>query len=381
MTYRILFVASLHHPEALRAAVAQLLLGQPAPLFPPSMSQHFWEKALRKQGHTLEVFYRNLPGGNSLASGHSERHTQTLTPRKVWRAFMNRVPPEANLTLRQRNRHLLDKAREFQPDVVWMVGDNTIIYPDTLAAIQRETGCKLVYACGTSPIVFSHTIDRRAARVYDLVLANDYYHGIQWMELGARRMECLPLSACDPEFHHPYTLTEDERTKYACDIAFVGTLVPDHLYSRRVRALEALRDFDLGVWSVHEVPPSLRQFVRGKVLGEDMLRILSAAKICFNTHGDFVFYGGNLRLFEVAGAGVCQVTDDLPGTRLWFPQADGEATILTYQDEADLCEKVGHYLTHDTEREALAQRAQAHVYAHHTYDVRAARFEEIVATL
>ena len=381
MTYRILFVASLHHPEALRAAAAQTPAGHPHPLFPPSMAQHFWEKALRKRGHTLDVFYRNQPGGKPSQGGRSERHTQALTPQKVLRALMNRVPPEANPTLRQRNRQLLDHAREFQPNILWMVGDNTVIYPETLAAIQREVGCKLVYACGTSPIVFSHAIDRRAARIYDLVLASDYYHGIQWLEMGAKRMECLPLSACDPEFHHPYEITDEKRTQYTCDISFVGTLVPDHLYSRRVKALEALTDFDLGIWSVHDVPSSLKRFVRGKALGEDMLRILSAAKICFNTHGDFVFYGGNLRLFEVAGGGVCQVTDDLPGTRLWFPQVDGEPTILTYRDESDLRKKVTHYLLHDAEREALAQRAQKHVYAHHTYDARAARFEEILATL
>jgi hypothetical protein len=345
------------------------------------MAQHFWEKALRKRGHTLDAFYRNLPDGKPSTSGQTERHTQSLTPRKVWRGLMNRVPPEANPVLRQRNGQLIEKARAFQPDVLWMVGDNTVIYPKTLEVIQHEMGCKLVYACGTSPIIFSHTIDRHAARLYDLVLANDYYHGIQWMELGAKRMECLPISACDPDFHHLYPLAQEERQQYACDIAFVGTLVPDHLYSRRVRALEALCDFDLGIWSVHDVPPSLRRFVRGKALGEEMLRILSAAKICFNTHGDFVFYGGNLRLFEVAGAGVFQVTDDLPGTRLWFPEVDSEPTILTYTNETDLREKVAYYLSHDTEREAVAQRAQAHVYAHHTYDVRAARFEELLATI
>ncbi len=381
MAYRILFVSSLHHPEALREAKALTPPGQPPPLFPPSMSQHFWEKALRRQGHTLDVFYRNLSGGQPAADARMERHTQTLTPQKVWQGLMNRVPPEANPALRQRNRHLLDQAHAFRPDILWMTGDNTVIYPETLAAIQRETDCKLVYACGTSPIVFSHAVDRQAARLYDLVLASDYYHGIQWLELGAKRMECLPIAACDPDFHRPYPITETERQQYACDIAFVGTLVPDNLYSRRVRALEALTDFDLGIWSVHDVPPSLRRFARGKALGEEMQRILSAAKICFNTHGDFVFYGGNLRLFEVAGAGVFQVTDDLPGTRLWFPEIDGSPTILTYQNEADLRQKVAYYLTHDAERQSVAARAQAHVYAHHTYDMRARRFEELMETL
>ncbi|HVU10480.1 MAG TPA: glycosyltransferase [Phototrophicaceae bacterium] len=365
---KVLFVASLHHPEELRAARQQ----SPDILFPPSMSQHFWEKALRKRGHILAVCWRNNPNGSM------RHHSAGITPGKLIDAAINRVPPQWNPEARARNAALIAQAREFRPDLIWMVGDNTVITPDTLAAIKQEIGCTLIYACGTSPIVFSKPIDRAAARLYDLVIASDYYHGIQWLELGARRMECLPIAACDPDFHHPYTLTDQERADYACDIAFVGTLVPDNLYSRRVRALEALRDFNLGIWSVHAVPPSLKPFVRGQALGEDMLKILSAAKLCFNTHGDFVFYGGNLRLFEVAGAGICQISDDLPGTRLWFPEIDGKPTIITYANLDDLRAKASYYLAHDDERRAVAQAAQQHVYAEHTYDRRAERLEQLL---
>ncbi len=368
---KILFVASLHHPEELRAARER----DPVVLFPPSMSQHFWEKALRKRGHLLDVFWRSTPGRQT------RRFSAGITPGKLIDALNRRIPAQINPQARARNRALIAKARDFRPDLLWMVGDNTVILPDTLAAIKREVGCTLVYASGTSPIVFSRPIDRAAARLYDWVLVNDYYHGIQWRELGARQMECLPISACDPDFHHAYPLTDAERAAYTCDIAFVGTLVPDQLYSRRVQALEALSDFDLGIWSVHDVPPSLRRFLRGGALGEDMLRILSAAKLCINPHGDFMLYGGNLRLFEAAGVGVCQISDDLPGTRLWFPQIEGQPTIVTYQDADDLRAKAAYYLSHDAEREALAQRAQAHVYAHHTYDQRAEQFEQGLARM
>lgn len=365
---KILFVASIHHPEALRAM-------PPGTLFPSSMAQHFWEKALRKRGHTLAAFYRNQPAIGGM--GRTKRHSQRLTPSKLIDAALNRVPPRLHPDLRARNAALIAQARAFQPDIIWMVGDNTAIYPETLAAVKGETGCKLVYACGTSPIVFSHAIDRAAARLYDLVLASDYYHGVQWLELGAKRMECLPLSACDPDFHRPYDLSDAERREYACEIAFVGTLTPHTLYSRRTHALEALTDFDLGIWSVHDVPKSLKPYVRGRALGEDMLKILSAAKLCFNTHGDFVFYGGNLRLFEVAGAGVAQIAEDLPGTRAWFPND----TIITYSDNADLRAKVSAILHDDAQREAMADRARAHVYQYHTYDARAARFDELMEEL
>ncbi len=347
----------------------------PGTLFPSSMAQHFWEKALRKRGHTLAAFYRNQPAIGGM--GRTKRHSQQITLGKLIDAALNRVPPRLSPDLRARNAALIAQTRAFQPEIVWMVGDNTVIYPETLATVKRETGCKLVYACGTSPIVFSHPIDRAAARLYDLVLASDYYHGVQWLELGARRMECLPLSACDPDFHRPYALSDAERRAYACEIAFVGTLTPDTLYRRRIRALEALTGFDLGIWSVHDVPESLKKHVRGRALGEDMLKILSAAKLCVNTHGDFVFYGGNLRLFEVAGAGVAQIAEDLPGTRAWFP----DDTIIIYADYADLRAKVEAILRNDAAREAMAARARAHVYQHHTYAVRASRFEELMKEL
>src|SRR5690606_16537097 len=110
--------------------------------------------------------------------------------------------------------------------------------------------------------------------------------------------------------------------------------------------LDALRDFDLGIWSVHDVPESLRPFLRGKALGEEMQRILSASKISVNTHGDFVFYGGNMRLFEVAGAGVFQLAEDLPGVRKWFPTIGDQPMLLTYKDTEDLRAKVRYFLDH-----------------------------------
>lgn len=373
---KILFVAALHHPQQLQAAIAATPPGQSPPLFPPSVLQHFWERALRQRGYELAVFYRNLPSSGGGIQAH--RHTSGITPRKVAAALSHRVPPQWNPEYRRRNQRLIQQASHFQPDILWMVGDNTVIYADTLMAIRRATGCRIIYATGTSPIVFSRSVERAAAALYDLVLVNDYYHGIQWLELGAPRMECLPISACDPDFHHPYPFTPDEQAAYACDVAFVGTLLPDHLYQRRVETLAALTDFDLGIWSVHEVPPVLQRHVRGAALGESMLKVLSAAKLTINPNGNFMRYGGNMRMFEAAGVGVLQLTDDLPGVRAWFTPGEN---ILTYRDVDDLRAKVAYYLQHDAEREAIARAGQAHVYAHHTYAQRVEALEALLADL
>ena len=369
---RILFVASLHPPTRLLEAIQGTPPGETPPLFPPSMNQYHWALALGARGHEMDVFYRNLPGGSDLTRLREQRHTTGLTPRKLVQGALNRLPPRYHPTKRQTNIRLLDYARRYGPDVLWLVGDNTSIYSETLAEIKRVTGAKLIYASGTSPIVFSHAIERAAAPLVDLALVNDYYHGVQWLELGAKHMAALPLSAVTPDFHRPYDLSDDQHEQLACDVAFVGTLLPGHLYSGRVAALVALRDYDLGVWSVHEVPATLRPYVRGSALGVDMMRVMSAAKITVNTHGNFMRYGGNMRTFEAAGVGVCQLADDLPGTRTWFTPGEN---ILTYTDPDDLREQVGRVLADDTERQRIAANGRAHVLAHHTYAHRAAAFE------
>ncbi len=376
MPRRVLFIAALHHPEQLQADIRRTPAGQPAPLFPHSMGQRAWEKAFRNAGYNVDVFWRNLPGfgRRDISRLRSSVFRSGLTPGKVAAGLMRRIPPQLQPDLRRRNQLLLTQARRFQPDILWLSGDNREILPETLARLKAEHSCKLIYVSGVSPIVFSHRIERDAARLYDLVLVNDFYHGMQWRELGAPRVECLPYVGVDPELHQPRPVTDAPR-ETLCDIGFVGTLTPHHLYSERVAALERLRDFDLGIWSVHEAPASLRPCLRGAALGEAMLGVLSSVKISLNVHGDFMRYGGNMRLFESAALGTFQLVDDLPGVHEWF--TDGEH-LVTFRDGADLVDKARYYLAHAAERERIAAAGRRHALARHTYDQRLARVEQLL---
>ena len=105
-----------------------------------------------------------------------------------------------------------------------------------------------------------------------------------------------------------------------------------------------------------------------------MLRVLCGSKIQINPHGNFMRDGGNMRLFEAAGCGVFQIADDLPGVSQWFTPGE---TIVTYRDPAHLREQAAYYLQHEAERQQIAQAAQAHVYAHHTYDQRMAALVQL----
>lgn len=368
---RFLFVASLHHPPD-QAARSAAHAAEPQ-TFPPSQGHHFWVRSLTKMGHTCDVFWRSAslwPWRRTRAL----RMTEKMTLGRALGALAAPLPWN-QLDLRWRNRRLLERARAFRPDVIVMVGGNEVIVPATLASLRRDLRSFVVYACGTSPIVFSHPIERRAARLYDLVVCNDLYHAVQWQELGAARAEVLPLSAVDPTFHRRREPAIGEPAFEASDIGFVGTLVPRELYSRRIAALESLREFDLAIWSVHEVPASLQSAYRGPALGERMVQAISSAKIVVNPHADFMRYGGNMRLFEACGVGALQLVDDLPGVHQWFRVG---TDLVSYHNPQDLRDQVAYYLSHDDERRRIAASGQAHVVAHHTYDERMARLVEMI---
>ena len=367
---RILFVASLTHVEQMKQAIANTAPGETPPLFPGSMMESFYERAMRRRGHEVAVFWRERFARNY-------RFRAGFTPRKAAQALGQRLPMRLNLRARQRNRRLLHAVEDFKPDLLWLVAGNRTILPSTLASIQQSHNCRLLLSSGESPLVFSYPLDQQAAGLWDLVLVNDVYHSFQWRELGARRVVSLPLTAMDPDFHRPRPPDADRRADLACDLAFVGTLLPPHIYGERVRALAALRDFDLGIWSIHDLPPALRPFLRGEALGEPMLEILSAAKLTVNPHGQTMQYGGNMRLFEAAAVGTLQITDDRPGIHEWFTPGEN---ILTFRDEADLRDKVAWFLAHDDEREEMARRARQHVLAHHRYDQRVERIEALLAS-
>lgn len=367
---RILFVASLHHPEP-GPAPPLFQAGEDWPLFPPTQAHHFWVKALRRLGHACAVFWRSR-GAGFLLPGASLRMEHRVTLRGALNHLSLRLPA-VNPWIRRRNTALLDAVARFAPDALILVGDNDVVLPATLDTIRCRHHVRIVYASGTSPVVFSRRIEREAAPLYDLVLVNDRNHAVQWRELGAARAEVLPLSAIDPDVHRPPSAPSDTGR-----VVFAGTLVPERLYRTRIEALAALTAFPLDIWSVHAVPPMLAPFHRGPALGPRMLDLLRAAAIAVNPHADFMQFGGNLRLFEACGVGALQVVDDRPAVREWFVPG---THLVTYDTPERLASQVEYYLAHPDERHRIAAEGCRHVHAHHTFDHRMRALTTMVAEL
>jgi len=199
----------------------------------------------------------------------------------------------------------------------------------------------------------------------------------RYLALGAR--SCTPIyNALDPQTHHP----EPPRPELACDLAFLGNRLPDR--EARVEefffgAVEGLprRSFLLGgngwddrvgslgnVRYLGHVPPGDHN-----ALNRSALAVLNVSRESMASNG----WSPATRVFEVAGAGACLITDEWQGLEDFLAP---EEEVLVAGDGAEVAELLAGL---DPDRAgAIGEAARERVLAEHTYDRRA---EQVEATL
>jgi spore maturation protein CgeB len=270
------------------------------------------------------------------------------------------------------NHALIRALRLHRPTMLLCAGGERIL-PRTVEA-ARAAGIRTVL--WTIDTVTSHDPRPSLASHYDFVFCG----GTEMLEAlrgrGLRREPRWLPFACDPELHRPRNLTPEERTRYGCDVAFVGSLHRD-LYPNRIAVLEALADFDLGVWGpgADTLPATspLHPSLRGDGVGaEAWTRIYSAAKLVLCIHYDRpgpVCRQASPRVYEVLACGGFLLCDDQPDVRQLF--TDGRELAI-FRNPEELRQKIRYYLDHERARREIAERGRAKVLAGHTYQHRLA---------
>jgi spore maturation protein CgeB len=178
-----------------------------------------------------------------------------------------------------------------------------------------------------------------------------------------------------PAFHHPVELTDEEARALEGVIALVG-----RRYPYRERLVAELADYPLGVWGPdweRTRDPRVRAVVRGGgVWGRAKLAIYAGARLSLNPHhplNDIV--GVNIRTFELAAAGACQVVDLKEDLSTLFKPGE---EVVTYRDLGELRRQLDYYLAHPEETRAIAESSRRRALAEHTLRHR---IEEILTVV
>lgn len=162
---------------------------------------------------------------------------------------------------------------------------------------------------------------------------------------------------------------------------FVGSFTIGH--QERIDLLSFLCEagaIDLWGENFHRVPknsPILSRF-RGRAWGVEMFRILRDSRIAINHHiGIAQEYANNMRLFEATGVGTMLLTDDKVNLGEMFEIG---REVVTYKTREECFEKIQYYLSHDRERQAIAQAGQRRTLSDHTYAKRLAEFADLAGS-
>lgn len=266
------------------------------------------------------------------------------------------------------NWDLFKAIRLSQPQIL-LAYRATHIFPSTLRAIRRACpGTLLVQYCNDDPfspnaskILWRHLL--RSIPIYDLHFIYRSHNIADFENAGARQVRLL-RSYYIAERNYRVTLSESD-SRFICDVVFAGHYENDW----RVSCLEAIMQMGFrlnlfgGGWAraaAHLSPAStLRQlYPVAPVVDEDYRKGLSGAKIALNFLSKLNRDTYTRRNFEIPATGTFMLSEYSPDLAALFEEAR-EAEFFRSKEE--LIDKVGYYLTHDAEREAIAARGRERV--------------------
>jgi len=319
-------------------------------LFSGHHNPHFFtiteylERAILAEGHNLFTF-------------EDRRH---LIPGRIRR----KIPILNHLDLVLINSRFKDLARRAKPEISIVTGGHRI-RPSSIISL-KTMGTGTVLWTIDPPRIFQPIIE--VAPFYDHI----FCQGTEAVELldaaGINGAQWLPM-ACDPEFHHPVSCSEDEKRRYGSDVVFVGSYYPE-----RAALFERLTHFDLAVWGPgwEALSPNspLRAHLRGRhTRPQEWLRIYSSSQIVLSTHYHdpqirFPVYQASPRVFEILACGAFQLCDNQRDVFALFQEG---RDLARFTDGDDLVKKVSYYLNHPEERQRIAQTGRETVLAAHTY--------------
>jgi len=190
---------------------------------------------------------------------------------------------------------------------------------------------------------------------------------------------------CNPSLHRTVPLSEEEKSYYGSDIAFVGSMS-----SQRADVLRKLSDFDMKVWSrrefanfdgeriickpIPQTDPLYRHFTGLEVWDEEMVKVYNASKIVINLHSQGVV-STNMRTFEVMGCGAFLLSDAREILDQLFRRGE---EFVSFEKSEELPGLVNDYLKNDEKRLSIAHQGQETVYRRHTYRHRMKQLLEYV---
>jgi len=281
--------------------------------------------------------------------------------------------------------NLIEAVVKFQPEVL-LVYRGTHIFPDTLERI-KQLGVRIVSYNNDDPFsgrqaqwMWRHFI--RGLKLSDLALAYREHNIRDFLGAGAPRCE-LFRSWYIPEKNRKLQLTPEEHQIWDSDIVFAGHFENDG----RLSLVEALakEPWKFNLFGPEWNTPAAQSAVLKNripikvVVGEDYNKAISGSKIAVCIFSKLNRDTYTRRCFEIPASGtmmLCEHSNDMAN----LFEADKE--VVFFKSIPELIEKAKYYLSHDEERESIAERGYQRVLKDgHDINSRAKQLMKLLANL
>ena len=252
------------------------------------------------------------------------------------------------------NAHLLNKAQEFRPDLIWLE-KALLIYPKTLKVLRQLL---------PSPFLLHYSPDDQlnpdnqsryhlaSISLYDLHVTTKTPNIQELRDLGARDVYFMDNAFC-PDVHRPLPVSPSDRMRLGSRVGFIGAYEEARAQSmlQLAKAGIEIRIWGPGWKRGHNLShPNLR--IEGRALWADEYALAICAtdiNLCFlrKVNRDCQ----TQRSIEIPACGgfmLAERTDE----HLKLFEENKETAYFSSDDE--LIEKVRYFLKHDEERQRIA---------------------------
>jgi hypothetical protein len=219
---------------------------------------------------------------------------------------------------------------------------------------QRKPLLKIVYWFGdvfTPSAADKFMLLQQASLSGDLDLILVSYRGTEkWLtDRGFKNVVYFPFGITQA-FHAATTLTAEDRERFGCDVALVGTYYPER--GELISFLNKNLPHDIKVWGRSWQLTGING--NGALSMEESLKVHAAAKISLNIHHHLTDHGFNMKYYEIPAVGGFQLCD-------WQEEVANSCyagLVPTFRNKEELLEQVRYYLEHEEERRVIAARMQ-----------------------
>jgi len=296
---------------------------------------------------------------------------------------------------------LAAKCEALRPDILFCDIVSTPIENATLRDLLtrlREQGTKVVLS------IYWPMKDQPPARNEALTRFNiaDLYCGEREADAMAdfedetgNQYKTMPLAA-NPQFHHPVPADP----KFGYDITFVGAKLPKKRWFNETVLLPLCKRYQVGLfgpgWTLRDNTlraiskasrmvkltslARLSDSQRFSISEEDEACLYASSKICINFHerepdNSQPHHIVNLRVYKIAACGGFQIVDPVAALPQYF---SSDEIVTAGFDQREWFDKIEYYLTHETERREIQERAIARAKGNHMAQHRVDYLEQLL---